>query len=153
MEKKKRASRTSTTVAHLSPEAVDAIDRVAAHLPYSQRGQQTVALVVGACEIVAARPELFGRALGEHSTARNAYAFPVGRAWGRLAAEALAVPVLPEGWEIERIGHVLTLTEPSGIPAARIDSGGMHLISTAYHSPAVLGAAIAAFVAAAGGAS
>ena len=73
----------SRSTVHVAPDVLKQIDYITGHLSYTQRGQQVAALVSGAVEIVAARPELFAAALAVGSAANNAGAAPVGREWGQ----------------------------------------------------------------------
>ena len=145
----------SRSTVHVAPDVLKRIGHIAGHLSYAQRGQQVAALVSGAVEIVAARPELFAAALAVGSAANNAGAAPVGREWGQhVAAVLTAAPVaLPEGWTIE--------PGPDGgwdlyAPDERLVAHAVGGTVRTHRSPACpstdLIAAIAAFVAAAGGA-
>ena len=136
---------------NIPAEVVALVERARLHLVAANQGWSVAALVTIGAEIVTRRPDLAARAAADCAAGGRPGALAYGQT---VAGLALPAPVaLPEGWEIERIGHLLTLLAPGGAIIARIDSGGMHLWFTSYHSPTVLGAAIAAFVAAAGGAS
>ena len=159
MTDKPRRKRTTARARYnlnLHPDATARLDAVAPGLPAQGPGACASLIVMIGAAVVEARPDLVRAASDGCLTARDYGPERIGAAVGETVAVRLALPApvaLPEGWEIERIGHLLTLLAPGGAIIARIDSGGMHLWFTSYHSPTVLGAAIAAFVAAAGGAS
>ena len=146
----------SRTTVHVSPGVLERIGYITGHLSYTQRGQQVAALVSGAVEIVAARPELFAAALATGSASNNAGAAPVGREWGqRVAAVLTAAPVaLPEGWTIEPgPGDGWDLYAPDERLVAHAVGGTVRTHRSPECTSTELLAAFACLVAAAGGAS
>ncbi len=145
--------RAGQTSAVISARLHDRIRALAGRIPSDTRNGPVAVLASIGAEIVDALPDVVAEALAAAHADGDLRAPEFGARVGRLVVERVAAPVLPEGWTIERVGSILRLAEPSGANAALLDESGMFLVPTAYHSPAVLGAAIAAFVAAAGGAS